>query len=59
MDIDDFLIKELNIRGKISNLIHKLTYEEVKRLILTYAELQRLHRGDLPKQRGKRPYWES
>ena len=59
MDIDDFLIKELNIRGKISNLIHKLTYEEVKRLILTYAELQRLHSGNLPKQRGKRPYWES
>ena len=39
MDPDKFLQKELNINGKISNLIHHLSYAEIKRLIVKYARL--------------------
>jgi hypothetical protein len=48
MDIDDFLANELNIKGRISNLIHHLTLEEIKRMVLKYARLQRTHTRNLP-----------
>lgn len=48
MDVDDFLANELNIKGRISNLIHHLTLEEIKRMVLKYARLQRTHTRNLP-----------
>lgn len=53
MDVDEFLANELNIKGRISNLIHHLTLEEIKRIVLKYARLQRPHTGDLPQPDNK------
>lgn len=41
MDVDDFLSKELNIRGRMANLIHHLTYAELRRILILFARLQR------------------
>jgi hypothetical protein len=38
MDIDEYLKQELGVNGKILNLVHHLTYEEIKRLILKYLD---------------------
>jgi hypothetical protein len=48
MDIDTFLRRELMTRAPITNLVFKLTYEEIKRITLTYAGLQQPNSGTLP-----------
>jgi hypothetical protein len=48
MDIDTFLRRELMTKAPITNLIFKLTYEEIKRITLTYAGLQQPNSGTLP-----------
>lgn len=54
MDIDEFLKQELNIKGRIENLIHHLTYGELKRIIIKYAGLQRdCNEGIQPPGRDK------
>lgn len=35
-DIDNFLRRELKLRGSILNLVHHLTYYEIRRLLIEY-----------------------
>ena len=53
MDADEFLKRELNINGTIYNLVHHLTYAEIKRLVIDYARLQQrggsdVHEPEIP-----------
>jgi len=52
-NIDDFLKKELNIKGKILNLIHHLSYGEIKRICLKYAGLQQTDNADIPTSKNQ------
>ena len=49
MDADEFLKRELNINGTIYNLVHHLTYAEIKRLVINYARLQQRGGSDVHK----------
>ena len=49
MDADEFLKRELNINGTIYNLVHHLTYAEIKRLVIDYARLQQRGGSDVHK----------
>lgn len=35
-DIDNFLMRELKVKGPIVNQVHHFTYFEIKRLIIQY-----------------------
>jgi hypothetical protein len=53
MDIDEFLRRELGVKGKILNLVHHLTYEEIKRLILKYLDQEPNPNSELQERSDK------
>ena len=42
MDLDSFLKTQLNINGRIANLIHNLTYGEIKQLCIKWHSVASL-----------------